>query len=680
MIITVTKSAYVHRRIFSLLCMLLIFIAILPISAFADWVTVSTVNSASYFQTFSSKGVWTAIGTPAHYINETGQVAYCLQTNYNSPNNSGYSSTSGWQYYDETTIRGLQSILEHGYPNDDGGFSADEARYATANAIRFWLAERGAEGVPAWMNLQLYSQFFRGASGYEYLFQWCMYLLENARYQVTYSHSVSFSPITLTEDGDYYVGTTTVTLVNCTGGYTLDRSGLPSDAEVYGWTGNDGDVLTIRIPKIYGGAAFTLNATGIDNQTDASLIFFNPDNWGEQRILAYTYDIEKDVANASVEVVTPEPELPKTAGLAIRKVDADTGAAMPGVTFALYNSAGETVAYGTTGEDGYVYFTNMPLGDYYYEEINTLDGYVLDNTRYSVSLVSGGQTVEVTMTNSRFRAKLVIVKQDGETKTPLSGAGFRLFNASGEIVGEGYTDENGQITFENLKKGSYTYQEYEAPRGYALDDTVYPLDITEHGKTITVMVDNTAIQPERDGSITVTKESTDGSILTGAEYLLEYSTDNGVSWQPVFSRTSDSIEAGGCTSSVLNNGRLTVNSAGTATFSGLKADRSIIYKLTETRAPDGCTLLAEPLYTGALPVKVDKSFSSDDCEVIDGENYCYVLYVTAVNGAMYRLPNTGGSGFAYIPIVLCILGAVLYAFTITHDTKSNDKKEKSTHE
>ncbi len=62
------------------------------------------------------------------------------------------------------------------------------------------------------------------------------------------------------------------------------------------------------------------------------------------------------------------------------------------------------------------------------------------------------------MTNSRFRAKLVIVKQDGETKTPLSGAGFRLFNASGEMVGEGCTDENGQITFENLKKGSYTYQ------------------------------------------------------------------------------------------------------------------------------------------------------------------------------------------------------------------------------
>lgn len=127
-------------------------------------------------------------------------------------------------------------------------------------------------------------------------------------------------------------------------------------------------------------------------------------------------------------------------------------------------------------------------------------------------------------------------------------------------------------------QGSYTYQEYEAPPGYALDDTVYPLDITEHGKTITITVDNTAIPLARDGSITVTKKSTDGSTLTGAEYLLEYSTDNGASWQPVFSRTGDSIEAGGCTSSALNDGRLSVSSAGIATFSGLKADLLNLFK------------------------------------------------------------------------------------------------------
>ena len=273
MIITVTKSAYVHRRIFSLLCVLLIFIAILPITAFAEWVTISTVNSPSYFLGYNSKSEWHGIGTPAHYVNETGAVAYCIQTNYNSPNNSGYTSTSGWQYYDEVTIRGMQAILEHGYPNDDAGFSADEARYATANALRFWLAEQGCEGAPEWMNLRLYAGNFCAVSGYEDLFDWCLYLLDCARLQDTYVHTVNFSPITLTEDGDYYVGTTTVTLINCTGGYLLDRSNLPSDATISGYTGDTGDVLTIRIPKSYDSSAFTLTATGIDNQTDASLIF-----------------------------------------------------------------------------------------------------------------------------------------------------------------------------------------------------------------------------------------------------------------------------------------------------------------------------------------------------------------------------------------------------------------------
>lgn len=595
-----------------------------------------------------------------HYINETGQVAYCLQTNYNSPNNSGYSSTSGWQYYDEVTIRGLQAILEHGYPNDTGGFTADEARYATANAIRFWLAERGAEGVPAWMNLQLYSQFFRGASGYEYLFQWCMYLLANARYQVTYSHSVSFSPITLTEDGDYFVGTTTVSLENCSGGYSLDTSGLPYDAEVYGYTGNHGDVLTIRIPKAYGSSAFTLNAVGRDNKTDASLVFFNPSNWGEQRILAYTYDIESDAATASVQLITPEPEMPKTAGLTIRKVDADTGEVMPGVTFALYDSSGELVSYGTTDESGYVYFTDLPLGDYYYEEMNTLEDYVLDNTRYSVTLTSSGQTVEVTMTNSRFRARLIITKKDRDTGELLAGAGFRVYDASGNVVGEGYTDENGQISFENLKKGSYSYVEFFPAPGYMLDDQAYTFEAVNNGDTISITVFNDKLPIEREGSITITKKDSNGNALAGTEYLLEYSTDSGESWQAVYTRMGEAIESGGCTSAVLNNGKLTVDSAGTATFTGLKADRNILYRLTETKAPEGYSLLADPLYVGSLPIKVDSTFSSDDCEMIDGENYCYSLYISAVNGTQFCLPNTGGDGFAFIPAVIILLGALAY--------------------
>lgn len=238
--------------------------------------------------------------------------------------------------------------------------------------------------------------------------------------------------------------------------------------------------------------------------------------------------------------------------------------------------------------------------------------------------------------------------------------GFRIYDANGNVVGEGHTDENGQISFENLKRGNYSYVEFSPAPGYAIDDQPYTFEAVNNGDTISITVFNDKLPIEREGSITITKKDSNGNALTGAEYLLEYSTDNGESWQDVYTRTGEAIDSGGCTSAVLNNGKLTVNSAGTATFSGLKADRSILYRLTETKAPAEYSLMSEPLYIGSLPVKVDSRFFPDDCETIDGENYCYALSVTAVNGTQFRLPNTGGNGFAFIPAAIILLGALAY--------------------
>ena len=58
-----TKSNW-RRQLLVLFCALLLFGSMFPIDAFAADVTVSTTNTASYFQTFSSKGVWTGIMTP----------------------------------------------------------------------------------------------------------------------------------------------------------------------------------------------------------------------------------------------------------------------------------------------------------------------------------------------------------------------------------------------------------------------------------------------------------------------------------------------------------------------------------------------------------------------------------------------------------------------------------------
>ena len=206
-----------RRRLTVLLCVLLLFCTALAPPAFAAGVTVSTKSSTAYFQTYASTSTWVDIGTPQHVINETGKVAYCLQTSLNSPSNSGYSSANWSDFYDQTTLTGLRAILEHGYPASNGGFTDDQARYATANAIRFWLAERGCEGVPSWMNYSAYSYIFRAKSGYEDLFNWCIALLTLARNQSVYTHSLSLSSssVTLTQNGNTFTGSVNVYLNNC---------------------------------------------------------------------------------------------------------------------------------------------------------------------------------------------------------------------------------------------------------------------------------------------------------------------------------------------------------------------------------------------------------------------------------------------------------------------------------
>ena len=195
---------------------------------------------------------------------------------------------------------------------------------------------------------------------------------------------------------------------------------------------------------------------------------------------------------------------------------------------------------------------------------------------------------------------------------------------------------------------NHQYQEFVPPKGYELDDTVYPFSITEHGVTITQERHNL----RRPGTLEVKKLDQNGKPLAGATFLLEYSTDNGASWTDVFSRTGEDVQTGGCTSFGLFDGQLSTGDSGSVTFSGLRADSEILYRLTETQAPVGHSLLGSPLYVGTLPVEI--AGEAADSETVDGVTTCYTLYVTATDDPLFRLPETGGAGFAWLS---CLCGA-----------------------
>ena len=295
------------------------------------------------------------------------------------------------------------------------------------------------------------------------------------------------------------------------------------------------------------------------------------------------------------------------------------------------------------GSNGTATSKELPYGTYVVYQVSGWEGYSLDTVHHEVSITEDGETVSVESVNEIFKGSLCVLKQDKHTQEPLEGATFQVMNQNGFIVAEATTGEDGTVLFENLVYGNYTYKENRAPEGYLLDETVYDFSITEDGQTITHTRDNCRIP----GSISVRKTDSSNQPLSGATYLLEYSLDKGKTWTHVFTRDGDNVTEGGCTSPNLKDGQLTTGSDGTVTFAGLRADENICYRLTETKAPDGYSLMADSIYEGTLPVEGE-------------DGMLYDISATVRDGIITDLPMTGGHAFPILTlaVILALLGFV----------------------
>ena len=294
-------------------------------------------------------------------------------------------------------------------------------------------------------------------------------------------------------------------------------------------------------------------------------------------------------------------------------MDADSNTPLQGAGFRLYDASGSQVAEGYTDANGNLTFTGLKLSSYICKEFQAPAGYELDDTAFPVVLNQNGQVLKVTRENKLITGSIEILKVDADTKKPLAGVVYRLFDAAGNKIADGTTDANGKLTFDNLKLGSYSYQEISTVDGYQLDDTKYDFSLTSENLNIKVTRENKPIR----GSLTVRKVDVTGSPLAGAELLLETSTD-GQTWTEV--------------------SRITTDKTGIAKWDDLKIGAQ--YRITEVKAPAGYTLMAEPLFTGTL------DSSNPD------------ITITACNSAGFVLPFTGSTGFApyilFAALMLCM--------------------------
>lgn len=358
-------------------------------------------------------------------------------------------------------------------------------------------------------------------------------------------------------------------------------------------------------------------------------------------------DMDVDVhENGKTYEVTLTNEL-KYAPLKIVKTSEDGNVA--GFTFKVTRLAdGYSKTY-TTNAAGEIITDQMPvyvdadatqLYEYKVEEINVPDKYRTPDAQ-TITLTYG-QTAEVSFYNQIARGTLEILKVDHDGVTPLEGAKFEITDDNGNVIATKTSGPDGKIKVDSILYGQYHWSEVMAPKGYELDDTVHDFAIEHDEQIVEVTQENTPSV----GSITAKKVDSDGNAMSGVEFTLEYSTDDGATWAPVEARAEDSKPSiGGCTSAVVD-GALITDEKGVTTFNGLQVDNqtvTITYRLTETGTKSGNTLLAAPLFIGSLPQVLD-----DGTETVD-------VVVTAVNNQNYTLPSSGGNGMMGVPVGIALV-------------------------
>ena len=139
-----------HRACRALLCLVLAISLLLPmtVGALAGSTTIGTdASRPEYFEALGASGNYNPLKTPYHYDKTTGNVAYCLEHKKDSPSSSAeYTDFDASALWGQNTVTGIQAIVDHGYPNSNGGLSEEQAHYATANAIRAWMKESADVG------------------------------------------------------------------------------------------------------------------------------------------------------------------------------------------------------------------------------------------------------------------------------------------------------------------------------------------------------------------------------------------------------------------------------------------------------------------------------------------------------------------------------------------------------
>ena len=327
--------------------------------------------------------------------------------------------------------------------------------------------------------------------------------------------------------------------------------------------------------------------------------------------------------------------LNKEQGLGHFTKSTNTGDEISGWHITVYSDEACTQELRTliTGQDGTVGVYLEP-GTYWVKETGSEevrdDYWKMDDSVKKLVIRAHEKTTLEFINNYSGRISIQkTVKPEGT----LEGWKFKITDADGKEVSSSpfTTDKDGKILTGNLTPGDYTVEE------------VLPADNLYSGeapKTVTVVAGKTAevsfLNKLRTGKITIRKVDTKDEPLAGATFLLEGSEDGSL-WYPVIPGPNGVCTLGEPSEENHAAASKTSGEDGLLTWENLPI--TLQYRITETNAPDGYTLLKDYAFAGTLP--------ADSTE----------MELRVVNGEAFALPKTGSTGFVHIPMatVFCLM-------------------------
>ncbi|EUJ33197.1 collagen adhesion protein [Listeria floridensis FSL S10-1187] len=189
----------------------------------------------------------------------------------------------------------------------------------------------------------------------------------------------------------------------------------------------------------------------------------------------------------------------------IIKVDDTTGERLAGATFEILDESGTVVYEGTTNEKGELLSTPLAIGNYQVVETKAPEGYELSKKVHNIE-VTGSETEPIVLSidNTLQTGSVTLIKTDqADSDLLLPGAEFSLLDEDGKVLYEKLTtDENGEISVDQLKPGKYSFVETKAPEGYLLDETPISF-VIEKGQNETLKL---GVTNQKDaGAVELTK-------------------------------------------------------------------------------------------------------------------------------------------------------------------------------